>query len=405
MTMERYAKYKDSGVDWIGEIPDGWNITPLKHIVNVIYGFPFDAKNFNNQGHGKPLIRIRDITSGTTETSFDGDYPDYSVVHRGDVLIGMDGDFNVRVWSGSEALLNQRCCKVLGKGLIHDSFLAFCLPFALKQINDLKYATTVKHLSDGDINNIALPLPSIPIQQAIVAYLEEKTAAIDAAVADVERSIELLNEYCQSVISEAVTKGLDPNAPMKDSGIDWIGEIPEGWHVEKAKYLVRITNGSDPKTKGTIPVYGSGTGSFKTCGESKDGPTVLIGRKGATLHIPHYITGKYWNVDTAFDVKPIDDNMNLRYYYYLATCFDYKQHMSQTTLPSMTQSAYWNMPLPTPDRKTQNQIVDYLDKKCSQLDALIDQKQSLLVRLKEYRSSLISECVTGKVKVPGVKED
>ena len=90
---------------------------------------------------------------------------------------------------------------------------------------------------------------------------------------------------------------------MKDSGIEWIGEIPEGWEIAKAKYFIDISHGSDPKIQGFIPVYGSGSESFKTCGEYKEGPAVLIGRKGATLHIPHYIEGKYWNVDTAFDVK------------------------------------------------------------------------------------------------------
>ena len=88
---------------------------------------------------------------------------------------------------------------------------------------------------------------------------------------------------------------------MKDSGVRWIGKIPTKWTIAKAKNCVEIQNGSDPKTEGSIPVYGSGSMSFKTCGEYKEGPSVLIGRKGATLHIPHYISSKFWNVDTAFN--------------------------------------------------------------------------------------------------------
>ena len=114
---------------------------------------------------------------------------------------------------------------------------------------------------------------------------------------------------------------------MKDSGIQWIGQIPTHWLLKKAKYCVSITNGSDPKSEGSVPVYGSGSESFKTCGEYKEGPAVLIGRKGATLHIPHYIEGRYWNVDTAFDVKPQED-FSLRYYYYLACVFDYNYYIS-----------------------------------------------------------------------------
>ena len=128
---------------------------------------------------------------------------------------------------------------------------------------------------------------------------------------------------------------------MKDSGIEWIGEIPRGWEISKAKYFIKIQNGSDPTTDGNIPVYGSGSESFKTCGEYKEGPTVLIGRKG-TINIPRYIEGKYWNVDTAFDVHSLG-KFNLKYYFYCAVSFDYKFYISQTTLPSMTQTNYENI--------------------------------------------------------------
>lgn len=206
--------------------------------------------------------------------------------------------------------------------------------------------------------------------------------------------IEKLKAYKQSFITEAVTKGLDPNAKLVPSGIDWIGEIPEGWEISKAKYFVKITNGSDPKTEGDVPVYGSGAGSFKTCGEFKEGPCVLIGRKG-TLHIPHYIEGKYWNVDTAFDVKT-KNSMELRYYYYLAICFDYKYYQSQTTLPGMAQSSYYNMNIPIPPLSEQHAIVSYLDEKCVEIDSLIALKQRKVESLKDYKKSIIYEAVTGK---------
>jgi type I restriction enzyme S subunit len=213
-----------------------------------------------------------------------------------------------------------------------------------------------------------------------------------------EKMIEELKAYKQSIITETVTKGLNPNVPMKNSGIDWIGEIPEHWKIVKAKHYVIITNGSDPQTEGDIPVYGSGSTSFKTCGEYKDGPAVLIGRKGATLHIPHYIEGKYWNVDTAFDVK-CKENMLLKYYYYLAVSFDYKYYISQTTLPGMAQSSYNNMIIPIPPLSEQRQIASYLDTKCSEIDSLIAIKQQKIAELKEYKKSVIYEYVTGKKEV------
>ena len=122
---------------------------------------------------------------------------------------------------------------------------------------------------------------------------------------------------------------------------------------------------------------------------------VLLGRKGATLHIPHYVVGRYWNVDTAFDVKMLGD-ANLRWFYYLAICFDYKAYMSQTTLPSMTQSDYRNMVVPVPNVDEQQAIADYLDEKCAAIDAMVAEKEALIADLESYKKSLIYETVTGK---------
>jgi type I restriction enzyme S subunit len=185
---------------------------------------------------------------------------------------------------------------------------------------------------------------------------------------------------------------------MKDSGVEWIGKIPSEWEIKKAKYCVSIDHGSDPETQGEIPVYGSGSRSFKTCGEYKEGPTVLIGRKGATLHIPHYIEGKYWNVDTAFDVHT-KSGFNLRFYYYCSCCFDYKFYISQTTLPGMTQRNYENMSIPVPSFSEQQAIADYLDKKCASIDESIERSRALIEELGEYKKSLIYEVVTGKREV------
>lgn len=121
----------------------------------------------------------------------------------------------------------------------------------------------------------------------------------------------------------------------------------------------------------------------------------MIGRKGATLHIPHYIEGRYWNVDTAFDVKPCE-GFSLRYYYYLACIFDYNYYISQTTLPGMTQTNYNNMKLPCPSLDGQSAITSYLDTQCAKIDELTSEKQSLIDDLESYKKSLIYEVVTGK---------
>lgn len=178
---------------------------------------------------------------------------------------------------------------------------------------------------------------------------------------------------------------------MKDSGVEWIGEMPSHWQIQKAKYYITVTNGSDPVTEGDIPVYGSGSKSFKTCGEYKEGPTVLVGRKGS-IDKPRYVTGRYWNVDTAFDVKT--EGFDLRLYYYLATCFDYQFYMSQTTLPSMTQTNYRNMFLPVPPLPEQTAIAAYLDEKCATIDAIIAEAKASIEEYKSWKASVIFETVT-----------
>lgn len=179
---------------------------------------------------------------------------------------------------------------------------------------------------------------------------------------------------------------------MKDSHVVWMGKIPACWKVIPVKYVVNIGNGSGPKKEGLTPVYGSGNASFKTCGEHKEGPAVLLGRKG-TVNIPQYIEGKYWNVDTAFDAKPVDD-YNLKLFYYSAICFDYDNYSTQTALPSMTQSTYNNFRVPLPSSDEQNRIVNYLDSKCSEIDAISADIQKEIEILEQYKRSVITEAVT-----------
>ena len=179
----------------------------------------------------------------------------------------------------------------------------------------------------------------------------------------------------------------------KDSGVEWIGDIPAGWEVRPAKHYISIANGSNPINAGDIPVYGSGGSSFKTCGEYKQPPAILLGRKG-TLDAPCYIDHKYWNVDTAFDATSGSSDLSLRYYYYLAICFDYDRYQTSTAVPSMAQSDYANMRIPVPPRGEQRAIVDFLDKKTVEIDGLVADCEREVELLQEYRKAVISEAVT-----------
>lgn len=203
--LDPNAKMKPSGVDWIGEVPERWEVKRGKFCTKLRSGYPFDSNLFTNDTDYIGLIRIRDISNETTEMNYAGEYSQEAIVTKGEVLVGMDGDFNVAEWKGADALLNQRVCKVLDTPTVSSHYMFYLLPHCLKCINDVTYSTTVKHLSTFDITNSFFPLPPPPEQQRIAAYLDEKCAAIDASIARAEQEIVLLGELKQSLITEVVT--------------------------------------------------------------------------------------------------------------------------------------------------------------------------------------------------------
>ncbi len=213
--MEPYPEYKDSGVEWIGEIPEHWDVTKAKHLIKINSGYPFDSTKFNPE-KGIPIIRIRDLLKQKIQTYYNGEDVESAYVDDGFILIGMDGDFNVVKWKGGRALLNQRICSVNGTEGIHDNYLYYLISFPLKLINDLAYFTTVKHLSTGDIENINVTTPPLQEQQAIANYLDRETSQIDNLIEKTEQSIEYLKEYRTALISSAVTGKIDVRGTVSD---------------------------------------------------------------------------------------------------------------------------------------------------------------------------------------------
>jgi type I restriction enzyme S subunit len=247
MKMPHYLRYKPSGVEWVGDVPEHWNLTRLRDAARLTNGFPFDS-DFFSQSEGVPLVRIRDIYSQTTEVRWSGPPIPEAEIVDGDILIGMDGDFNVAWWAGGKALLNQRVCCLRSKpGVLSQRFLFYALPFPLKSLNDITYSTTVKHLSSLDVLRFRFFLPEPQEQRAIAEFLDRETAQIDTLVAKKRTLIERLNEKRTALISRTVTRGLppdaaravglDPHPKLKPSGIDWLGQIPSHWEIRRLRHI------------------------------------------------------------------------------------------------------------------------------------------------------------------------
>ena len=385
---KKERKMRDSGIPWIGEVPEGWEFSKIKYHCTMKSGDNITALDISDNGE-YPVYGGNGLRGFYKIYNKNGNH---ILIGRQGALAGNVHLVNGKFWATDHAVIVT---------LKNDVFINyFFRMLESMDLNQYAFDTAAQPgLSVSRIMNLNIALPNLEEQHRIADFLDSKCSEIDTLIENLRARMESAKEYKKAAITEAVTKGLNKDAKMKDSGIEWIGEIPEGWKVAKAKYCIEIQNGSDPHLEGNIPVYGSGAKSFKTCGEYKNGPTVLIGRKGATLHIPHYIVGKFWNVDTAFNVytKP---HYLLKYYYYCAVSFDYKSYISQTTLPSMTQTNYENMVLPMPSMLEQQQIVSFLDSKCSEIDALLQNYEDQIATLAEYKKSLIYEYVTGKKEVP-----
>ncbi len=185
---------------------DSWGRIPIGEIAKIDNGFAFKSEAFNTQGEGMPLIRIRDVTRGETDTYYDGDYDEDFIVNHGDLLVGMDGDFNTARWTGRPALLNQRVCRIrLVSNLYDEGFLTHSLQPYLDEINKETSSVTVKHLSSKTVSEIPLPFPPLHEQRRIVARIEELFSRLAAGVAALRHAKAQLQRYRQSVLAAAVT--------------------------------------------------------------------------------------------------------------------------------------------------------------------------------------------------------
>jgi type I restriction enzyme S subunit len=215
---QTYSVYRDTHIDWLGKVPEHWTLARLREHVTLVNGFPFDSSLFGRTD-GVPLIRIRDILSVETEVRWTGVDVPAAAVGNGDILVGMDGDFNVACWNGGAALLNQRVCCLRSRRSLDQQFLFYFLPVPLQVVNDLTYSTTVKHLSSFDVLRLRFALPPLQEQRAITAFLDRETVRIDTLIGGLPtnasgpgvltRLVTLLHEYRSALISAAVTGKID----------------------------------------------------------------------------------------------------------------------------------------------------------------------------------------------------
>lgn len=249
MSLTKYPEYKDSGVAWLGRVPRHWKLTPLKHAAEFINGDAFKPSEWVDSG--TPIIRIQNLNGGE-EFNFTAHAEPRYLVHEGELLFGWSGNrgtsFGPFFWERPGVYaLNQHIFKVVPREVDRRE-LFWTLKAVTAHVEEQAHGIIgMVHITKGDLGSIVIPVPPPAEQNAIASFLDRETAKIDALIAEQERLLALLAEKRRAVISDAVTKGLNPNAPMKDSGVAWLGQVPTHWEVRAIKWLSPVLRGASPR--------------------------------------------------------------------------------------------------------------------------------------------------------------
>ena len=401
--MKGYDSYKDSGIEWMGLIPSKWKLTKNR------YGFQ-KYKNGKNESDDTSVLSLTvkgvkvksNLNFGKSTESYIG----HQLVEEGDIVF-TPRDFDqtpilsdVSKYNG--CISNLYIVDKTKDGVLNHyvNYYWYGLKYTVDYFRNFSHGIRYS-FNRFQFDEIPLLVPPLFEQQQIVEFLDTKTELIDSLIEKTERKIELLKEKRTSLINETVTKGLDPNVEMKDSGVEWIGEIPSHWDFVRLKYLFSLEGGKDPKKiqndDGKYPILGTGGEISRGSDYLYDKPTLLLGRKG-TIDKPYLFDSPFWVSDVMYyTIMKKDVTPKYLHFLFKTVPFDYYKYGS--TQPSMSRLDYESMYFPIPPSTEREKISEYLDKQNGIIDKTISNEEKRIELLKEYRQSLISEVVTGKRKV------
>lgn len=432
--MKRYEQYKDSGIEWIGEIPSHWNQERMRFLYRFRSGM--GNKKPEDFGEGFPFLTYKDVyecdtadnPSGLVKSSLE-DQERYSIC-RGDAFFTGSSETIGELGFSSVALNDIPLATFNGFTIrarpvdqsLHPDYSRYLFRSDVVRgyLTQRDNSITRANLSQQTLGDLVVLIPPLDEQSQIADFLDKATVEIDTLIEETEKSIELLKEYRKSIISEAVTKGLNPDAPMKDSDIEWIGKIPEHWKIKKFKYVASVrANLVDPRDYSSLKQVSpekleKDTGKLLECqtvfeaGVESDNH---LFKKGQLLYSKvrpalNKVTIAPFDGLCSADMYPIetDECPGWLLYAMLSQPFVAQVRVStdRVKMPKVNKEelrAFW---LPVPPVEEQEEIAKYLNSAISSIEATISNQKQLVSSLQEYRKSLISEAVTGKFKVPEV---
>lgn len=401
---------KDSGIEWIGYVPNEWYLEKLKNL----YSFE----------KGKNAALYTQEYIGTHK----GEYPVYSGQTENDGIMGNIDTYDYeeneclftttvgakvmtpRVIKGKFSL-SQNCLIMKSNNNSSIKFIYYMLNPLFNYEKSLIPAYMQPSLRVSDLRRYQFYVPNIEEQQQIVNYLDKKVSQIDDIISNQKSLIKKYKAYKQSLITETVTKGLNKNVPMKDSGIEWIGKIPSHWNVKKMKNVVDIIMGQSPnsddiKDNGNI-LFMQGNVEF---GEKYPNPSIYCDKCNKHSRIGDILMSvrapigalnfadKQYGIGRGLCSIGVKDELSINYlwYYLQKSKKDFNYYSNGSTFDAITITILNNFYIVVPNLKEQQEITDFLDKKCNVIDSVICKKEHLIEKLESYKKSLIYECITGK---------
>ncbi len=425
--------YKDSGIEWIGEIPREWNLDISKNIFreHKLRNYKNLENNLLSLSYGKVVQKDIESLAGLIPESFST----YNIIQKDDIVLRLTDLQN------DKRSLRTALCKE-DRGIITSAYLTL----RLVTNNNASYLHYLLHSYDvckvfynlgggvrlggswSDVGKLPLLLPSLQEQAAIADFLDKKNAEIDAVIAKITQQIQTLKDYRKSLITETVTKGLDKTVSYKDSGIEWIGEIPEGWEISKVKYKYEFTTGFTPDTSNT-EFYDDENGAiWVTIADMDENKYIFDSKsklssiyietytpkpvkKGSLLYSFKLSVGKTAFAGTdlytneAIGAFINHENVNLNYLNYASFLMEFNANRNIYNAKLLNSTLIKNSIIVVPPLQEQAAIADFLDDKTTKIDCIIAKKEQQLDIIKEHRKSLIYEYVTGKKRVKEYQQD
>lgn len=437
--LKPYQKYKESGVEWLGAVPEGWAVVKISHGFDSIGSgtTPPSSEQKWYQDGDVPWVTTGELNEGTlvkTKASVTREaietFSALQIHQPGALIIAMYGaTIGKTAILGTEATSNQACC-VLDEPHRFETRFVWRYFQAFREVIVALFALGggQPNISQSTIASLRLPSPPLPEQQAIADYLDDETQRIDTLIAELREMIRLLKEKRQALISHCVTKGLDPTVPMKDSGVEWLGEVPEGWEVVRIGLVASVSNGTTPSREkadyweaGTVPWVSSAEvnqGIVTTptdyvtiratidCGMRtiRQG-SVLIGLigQGRTRGMSALLQFDACINQNVAAIEPNEKASAEYVRHYLQHAYEPIRQLGRGgQQDALNNELVRSIIMPLPAIEEQRAIAAHLDRETAKIDRLISETEETITLMQERRSALISSVVTGKLQVPGI---